>query len=164
MRSILIPAALFFLAGCDSDDPIDPFDPGDFTFTCEQVGLTSDGSMTASTSSGAFAGNCFEVNSFNGRLDITGFDLDLTSGEFNAVIRLETDDAAPGTYPIVEDEDDPEELYGGAAFGPSGTNTLDASSGSVTITESSANRIAGSFSFVTSNGSAVSDGRFSINF
>lgn len=162
MRTLLLlPLALLLFAGCDSDDP---FDPGDASFTCEQVSLTSQGTMTASTSSGSFAANCFQVSSFSGRLDITGYDLNLNTGQFNSVIQLETDASTLGSYVIDVDEDDPDLVYGNASFAPTGLSPLGATSGTVTLTESSANRVAGTFSFVTSNGSTVSGGQFSVSF
>ena len=158
----LLPLSFLLFAGCDSDDPIDT--GGSANLTCELVGLTSSGSMTASTSSGSFSANCFEVSSFENEISVTGYDIDLSTGEFDGLISVGADGAAPGTYPIDPDEEDPDVLYGGGSFGANGIASLDATAGSVTITESSANRIAGTFSFSTANGSTVSNGQFSVSF
>ena len=152
-----LPLALFalLLAGCDSGTT-----PDDTRLTCEDVDLSSRGSLTASTPSGAFRATCFEVRGLSDEVVVEGLDLDfsdLAIGDAGG-IRLDIAGTQPGTY-VVQGESFPRSS---ATFRPTSSTTLEAASGTITLSEFSAERVRGTFSFVTSNGTAVSSGAFDI--
>ncbi len=140
------------LVGCDSSSV------PDLRLTCEDVSLSSSGTLTASTPSGSFRANCFEVSSRTSFLTIEGLDVDLVEGGIDGSISLDIRGTTPGTYSVDEDAERQVE----ASYSPSGSVSLEAVSGTVTLSEFSTTRVRGSFSFETTNGSRVTDGAFDV--
>ena len=159
LRSFLSGLALFgflLIAGCDGGGP-------DSGIECDS-GYTSDGTLTASTSDGAFRASCITVerNAIDGFV-VGGFSSGEAGGvpQLIAVMGVSTGLPDVGTYSIGDADDD---FAGGSyellADPPAGTFDNEAVSGTVTLSEVTATRIRGTFSFVTGQGKSVSSGRF----
>ncbi|MEM6925480.1 MAG: hypothetical protein AAF602_01025 [Myxococcota bacterium] len=145
---------LFALTGCDGLGG----DGDEGAFTCEDASLVSDGEATATTPDGAFDADCFDVTLASETVTIRIYEVDLRSGEgIQRRILVRTDGVTPGTYTF----EDGTFSRTRADYNPRPDLTLEATSGTVTITERSDERLRGTFSFDLENG-AVTDGVFDV--
>ena len=157
-RLLALTALAAALVGCDTSGP----DP-DVTLTCEDVSLSSDGTLTAWTASGTFRADCFSAQARSGGVTLIGLEVVLegglaSSGEVLGSIEIDVEGTGPGTYDVGPSSGPRAEV----AYSPSGSTSLEATSGTVTLTELSATRVQGTFSFETANGTSVSGGAFDV--
>jgi hypothetical protein len=154
-RSCLLAVLITLVAGCGSDDPAGPGGPGNNSL--------SNGSFTARIDGADFAASAAAVVSSGGLVSIGAGD---ASGKTLGFAWL---DAGPGTYPIGS----PAATVGTHTFaGNTWSASLAQGSGSIVVTTSAANRVAGTFSFVlqpdTASGATgtrtVTDGSFDLTF
>ena len=155
VRSLALSAGLAagaVLTGCDSAPDLTSPD-----LTCEDASLSSRGTLTATTPSGSFRATCFDVVVDSDLVRIEALDFDLGASSIDRGIELTVFGTTTGTY-VVGDDDRPAR----ARYNATGNASIDAESGTITVTEFSADRIRGSFAFETVNGVAVTEGAFDV--
>lgn len=153
------------VSGCDSgsDDPgTGPgTDPDVEVRSCTERGLqTATASLT--TPQGAFQGVCSSTTLSDNqiRLQIENVSNATVDQNVELLIRNFTDGATgvvAGTYEISDDLDN--DLDGNVTY-RSGSTTVFAESGSITVTTITPTRIAGTFSFTSPTGAQYTNGRF----
>lgn len=150
-----LPLALLALtaAGCDGGAP------DDSALVCADVGLSSRGTLTASTPTGAFRATCFEVRTSADDLTVLAYAYDFAQDEpLRGRVRLLVGGFEPGQYPIPGTPG----RRSAAEYDPDPETQLEAETGAVALAEASADRVRGSFSFVTTDGVVVTGGAFDV--
>ena len=150
-RSLPLALLILALAGCDGDGSADR--------TCEDVGLSSAGTATATTDAGSFRATCYEVRVSADDVTVLAYVYDFEQDEpRRARLRLLVGGFEPGSYRIPG----PSGQRSGAEYDPDPTTQLTAETGAITLAEFSSDRVRGAFSFVTTDGVVVTDGAFDV--
>ena len=149
---LLLSVCLLAASGCDS---------GESSIDCSDSVFENAGTMTARIDGERFSVQCFDVETINGDLEISGVELrsgDFGSVEYGAEINLEVEDSQIGSSEVGESS-----LGSEANYTTASDSRFEAVSGTITLDEFSGTRTRGSFSFTTVNGIEVTDGEFDIN-
>ena len=152
-RASLVPLALaaLVLAGCDGE--------GSSSLTCEGVGLSDRGTLTASTSGGPFRATCFEVRASADDVTVLAYAYDFDEPDpLVGRVRLLIGGFEPGSYRIGGEPG----RRSAAEYDPDPATQLTAETGAITLAELSDDRVRGAFSFVTTDGTLVTDGTFDV--
>ena len=150
-RALPLALLVLALAGCDGE--------GSSSQTCEDVGLSGRGTLTASTPTGPFRATCFEVRVSADDVTVLAYAYDFDeSNPLRGRVRLLIGGFEPGSYPIGGTPG----RRSASEYDPDPTTQLTAETGNITLAELSDDRVRGAFSFVTTDGTVVTGGAFDV--
>lgn len=155
-RYILTAVGLLALSGCDGAGG----GGDDADLTCEDASLSADGTAAATTPDGSFSADCFDVTLGSETFTVRVYEVELRSDASDVGIQrrilVRADGVTPGTYTF----DETTSGRSRADYSPQPSVTVEATSGTITLTERTETRLRGGFSFETASGPV--DGTFDV--
>ncbi|MGB3543634.1 hypothetical protein [Rubrivirga sp.] len=149
---LLMALALAFFSGCDSGGETDTGNA-----SCAEFSFRSGGMITADVDGQPLRSDCYNTFVESGLTHITGYEIGASETDLRTPITIVIGGTTEGTYRI-GDGSDPSTIQ--ISVGDASDER--AESGVIQVTEYSAARLRGTFSFVTSSGVSVSDGTFDV--